>query len=237
MYTPEEYKVTDLAKQVGVIKENPLGILFTADRPNGGLLSYVVGNSSGESDLCATHLPFVFIEGTEGKKHRLIAHMAAKNGQIAHLERTSKVLIVFQGPQSYVSPSWYPTKKKTHKLVPTWAYATLHVYGSPKVIRDKQWLLDQVTRMSDQEEGKRPDGAEYEDKWKVSDAPERVIDAKLNGVVGLEIEISEMQCKFKFDQEMSKVDIEGVINGFEHEVGGQHGADLANITRQCYGSK
>ncbi|QLL34628.1 hypothetical protein HG536_0G04900 [Torulaspora globosa] len=239
MYIPKQYEVTDLAKQIEVIQKNPLGILFTARKSNSGLLSYVLGGSSDavDSELCATHLPFLFVEGKGGQKHKLIAHMAAKNGQIAHLEESGRVLIVFQGPHSYMSPSWCPTKKKTHKVVPGWYYATLHVYGTPKIIRDKKWLLDQVSQLSDQEEGKRPEGAEFEEKWKVTDAPERVIDAKLNGVVGVEIEISDMQCKFRFGQEMSKEDIEGVIHGFEHELGGEHGADLANIARECYSSR
>lgn len=237
MYIPKQYEVADLAKQIEVIEKNPFGILFTARRSNGGLLSYVWGGSSGDSELSASHLPFVFVEGKEGQKHKLIAHMAAKNDQIDHLEATENVLIVFQGPHSYVTPGWYPTKKKTHKMVPTWAYATVHVYGSPKIIRDKKWLLDQVTQLTDQEEDKRPEGPEYEEKWKVTDAPARWTDAKLNGVVGVEIEISHIQCKFKFDQELSKVDVEGVIHGFEHEVGGEHGANLANIARECYNSR
>lgn len=238
MYIPKQYEVTDREKQIAVIKENPLGILFTAVQPNGGLLSYIVGGSSKTVDpeLCATHVPFVFVEGAD-QRNRLVAHIASKNEQVAHLETANNVLVIFQGPHSYVSPSWYPTKKKTHKLVPTWAYATVHVYGSPKIIRDKKWLLEQVTKLSDQEEGKRPQGEEYEKKWKVTDAPERVIDAKLNGVVGLEIEISSIQCKFKFDQEMCEEDIQGVIHGFEHEVGGEHGSKLASFTRDCYESK
>lgn len=238
MYVRQAYEVTDLEWQVDVIKKYPLGIVFNASpAPGGGLLGFMRGSSPQEidSELCATHVPFFFVEGKDGENHKLVAHLAANNQQVEQLEKSSKVLVVFQSVDSYISPSWYPLKKKTHKFVPTWNFAAVHVYGTPRIIRDdKEWLLRQLNQITGQEEGKRPEGEEYEDKWKVSDAPEKYIDAKLKGIVGLEIEITGIQSKFKFGQDEVPTNVRGVVKALEEEVGGDKGSEMCKLTRECY---
>lgn len=174
MYIPKHFKVTDLQRQLDIIKDYPLGTLFTSCPSSGGVLSFWKNgqNDRPDSELCATHIPFYFVESAEGK-HKLIAHLAAQNNQVEQLENVSNCLVTFQSTNSYVSPSWYPLKPKTHKYVPTWDFATVHVYGSPKIIReDKEWLLNMLNLITDQEEGKRPTGENFKEKWKVSDAPD-----------------------------------------------------------------
>ncbi|CAD6633174.1 XXYS1_4_G0006860.mRNA.1.CDS.1 [Saccharomyces cerevisiae] len=80
--------------------------------------------------MCASHIPFVFVEFDNGE-HKLIAHLARKNKQVEMLERVQKCLVVFQRVDSYISPAWYPVKKKTHKFVPTWDFAAVYVYVLP----------------------------------------------------------------------------------------------------------
>ncbi|SCU78668.1 LAFA_0A07822g1_1 [Lachancea sp. 'fantastica'] len=209
--------------------------MFSYAAPSSGLMGFIKGteSTSVDSEMCATHVPFV-LEQQEGGKRKLVAHLAAENQHIGLLEKNPKCMVVFQGVNSYVSPSWYPLKKKTHKFVPTWDFATVHVYGTARIIRDKSWLLDMLNQLTDQEEGKRPDGDVFESKWKVSDAPEKYVDSLLTRIVGLEIDITDIQSKFKLHQNETAVNVNGVLEGYEKEVGGAKGQELAKITRDNY---
>ncbi|CAR30712.1 ZYRO0E00462p [Zygosaccharomyces rouxii] len=236
MYIPKQYNVDDIEKQVQIIKDYPLGTLFSSRPVSKGLFGFGKGDESEQpdSDMCASHIPFFFVESPEGK-HKLIAHLSAKNQHANQLENTSKCLVTFQSVDSYISPSWYPLKEKTHKFVPTWDFAAVHVYGTPKIIRgDKEWLLKMLNLLTNQEEGKRPEGEEFKAKWKVSDAPESFLDGKLKGIIGLEIDITHMESKFKFDQDSSQINVDGVISNLENEVGGDKGGDMAKFTKECY---
>lgn len=236
MYIPKNFEVQDLPRQVEIIRNYPLGTLFTASPPSKGLLNIWSNDPVGrpDSELCVTHVPFCFVPGAEGSCGKLVAHLAVQNQQIEHLENQSKCLVVFQSVDSYISPSWYPLKKNTHKRVPTWDFAAVHVYGTPKIIRgDKKWLINLLNLLTDQEESKRPEGEQYEEKWKVSNAPESYIHGKLKGIVGLEIEITHIESKFKFDQDSAQVDVEGVIDNLEKEVGGEKGKEMAKFVKVC----
>ncbi|AQZ09440.1 hypothetical protein BZL39_A03750 [Zygosaccharomyces parabailii] len=235
MYIPKHFEVKDLQQQVEIIKNYPLGILFTSCPSSGGLLGFWKNGQHDrpDSELCATHVPFYFIESPEGK-HKLIAHLAIQNNQVEQLENVSNCLVTFQSTDSYVSPSWYTLKPKTHKYVPTWDFAAVHVYGTPKIIRgDKEWLLNMLNLMTDQEEGKRPTGENFKEKWKISDAPDSYLNVMLKNIVGLEIEITHIESKFKFDQNKNKIDVSGLIDNFEHEIGGEKGMKLAEYIREC----
>lgn len=239
MYIPKHFAVTDLDKQVEIIKNYPLGILFSSTPSSKGLMGFWKGakDERPDSELCATHIPFYFVQSSEGK-HKLIAHLAAQNHKVEQLENVSNCLVTFQSADSYISPSWYPLKPKTHKYVPTWDFAAVHVYGTPKIIReDKEWLLNMLNLLTDQEEEKRPSGEKYEGKWKVSDAPDAYLDVMMKNIVGLEIDITHMESKFKFDQNKSKIDVEGVIKNLGVEVGGEKGKQMAELTRSCLANK
>src|SRR3974377_1193511 len=88
-------------------------------------------------------------------------------------------MAVFQGPQSYITPSWYAAKRETGKVVPTWNYATVHVWGRPSVIEDAAWLRRQIDGLTALQEGRRAA------PWSVSDAPDDFVAAQMRGIVGV----------------------------------------------------
>ncbi|CAY81018.1 EC1118_1K5_1728p [Saccharomyces cerevisiae EC1118] len=211
MYIPKHFESMELSRYK-LSKKPPLGTLFSSKASRQGFFGWRTSSNKDDPDfgMCASHIPFVFVEFDNGE-HKLIAHLARKNKQVEMLERVQKCLVVFQSVDSYISPAWYPMKKKTHKFVPTWDFAAVHVYGTPRIIRDdKDWLINMLSTLTDQEEEKRPEGEMYEEKWSVSDAPDYYINAMLQNIVGLEISITHIQSKFKFDQNKSQINVEGI---------------------------
>ena len=137
--------------------------------------------------------------------------MARANDQLAALRAGGEALVIFQGPEAYVTPSWYPSKAEHGKVVPTWNYAAVHAWGTPRVIEDAAWLRDQIERLTASREGSRPQ------PWAVGDAPADYIDAQLRGIVGLEIPISRIEGKWKVSQNRSESDRRGVADGLMAE--------------------
>lgn len=211
MYIPKHFESMELSRYK-LSKKPPLGTLFSSKASRQGFFGWRTSSNKDDPDfgMCASHIPFVFVEFDNGE-HKLIAHLARKNKQVEMLERVQKCLVVFQSVDSYISPAWYPMKKRTRKFVPTWDFAAVHVYGTPRIIReDKDWLINMLSTLTDQEEEKRPEGEMYEEKWSVSDAPDSYINAMLQNIVGLEISITHIQSKFKFDQNKSQINVEGI---------------------------
>jgi transcriptional regulator len=138
-------------------------------------------------------------------------HLARANPQLRELAAVSECLIVFQGPQEYVTPSWYVTKRETGKVVPTWNYATVHVQGRPSVTEDAAWLRRQVGDLTAMAEGYRPA------KWQVDDAPADFVAAQLKGIAGVEIPIDRVEGKWKVSQNRPTADREGVVEGLRSE--------------------
>jgi transcriptional regulator len=119
--------------------------------------------------------------------------------------------VIFQGPQAYVTPSWYETKRETHKVVPTWNYAVVHAWGVPRVIEDAAWLADQIGALTRAHEAARPD------PWAVTDAPEAFVAAQIRGIVGVEIPIRRIEGKWKVSQNRPAADRAGVALGVRPE--------------------
>jgi transcriptional regulator len=145
----------------------------------------------------------------------LRAHLARANPQWQALAEGAECLVVFQGPQAYVTPSWYATKRETGKVVPTWNYATVHAWGRPSVFEDPAWLHRQVTALTESRETPRAA------PWAVADAPEAFVASQLKGIVGLEIPISRLEGKWKVSQNRPEADRAGVVEGLR----GTEGAD------------
>ena len=156
----------------------------------------VAGSDAG---LVANHLPFV------RRGHVLQGHVAAGN-QLAAMDSV-ELLLVFHGPQGYVSPSWYPSKHETGREVPTWNYAVVHVRGRLRVVRDPGWLRRLLDALTERHEAAQPQ------PWRVADAPADHVEKMLGAIVGLEVAIEHIEGKFKLSQNHPARNRAGVIDG------------------------
>ncbi len=189
MYTPPAFRVDDLADVHRMMRELASATLVTAT----------------EQGLLGTPLPML-LDASEGPSGTLYAHVARANPQW-RLAPIGEAMAIFQGPEAYVTPSWYATKQETHKVVPTWNYVAVHAYGSVEFFDDATRLLDVVTRLTREHEQSRPQ------PWAVSDAPAEFIQAQLKGIVGLRIRLSCIEGKRKMSQNRSAADRAGVVAG------------------------
>lgn len=160
--------------------------------------------------MTANLIPFSLQAG--GEKGILRAHLARGNKQLDALREGAEVLVVFQGPESYVTPSWYPSKAEHGKVVPTWNYAMVQVRGKPLVIDDVTWLRPHVEQLTNNLERERPH------PWKVSEAPDEFIATQLKAIVGIEIPIRSIEGKWKVSQNRLPTDRQGVIDGLRAEL-------------------
>jgi transcriptional regulator len=171
-----------------------------------GAADLVTSTSRG---LLATLLPFVHEPGEDGPG-RLLGHVARNNDQWSE-PALGDALVIVRGPDAYVSPSWYATKSEHGRVVPTWNYVTAHVYGRLVVHDDVEWVESLVRRLT----------AKHEDHlhppWSVDDAPPAYIAGQLRAIVGLEVEISRIEAKWKLSQNRSAADVDGVVAGLAGE--------------------
>ena len=152
----------------------------------------------------------VLVKQEEGKIV-LRGHMAKNNAQLQALAHSETVLWVFHGPNVYVSPAWYPSKQLHGKVVPTWNYMLVEAQGQVKVFTDADELLHLVTDMTNEHEQQRVS------PWQVDDAPAQYVQSQLRGIVGIEMEVSQLRGKFKLSQNRSDEDQCGVISGTASE--------------------
>jgi len=167
----------------------------------------------GQTELIANHIPLL-LDSTQGQHGTLRGHVARSNPVWRNFDSPLEALAVFQGPQAYVSPSWYPSKQADGKVVPTWNYAVVHAYGKPQVMEDPQWLHGHLTRLTAEHESGRSE------PWHVADAPEDYIQQMMKGVVGIEMRIDRIQGKWKVSQNRRIADRLGVIAGLEAQDSG-----------------
>lgn len=158
-----------------------------------------------DAGLLATLLPFVYEPGV-GEHGALHAH-AARNNPQASAPAKGEALAIIQGPDAYISPSWYPSKADHGRVVPTWNYSTAHVYGELVVHDDAGWLARHVRRLT----GLHEDGREH--PWSVDDAPGKFIAGQLRAIVGVELLITRIEAKEKLSQNRSAADAAGVVAG------------------------
>jgi transcriptional regulator len=194
MYEPLHFKIEDRDELFAILRANPLGVLI----------------SSGAGGLQANPIPFIVAKDVDGRDV-LRAHLARPNPQWRELAGGAEVLVVFQGGEHYVTPSWYQTKRETGKVVPTWNYVHIQVRGRASVHDDAAFVGAQITALTEQHEGERAE------PWAVSDAPAPFIAAQMRGIVGIEIAIDEITGKFKLSQNRQEADFAGVIDGLAAE--------------------
>jgi transcriptional regulator len=159
----------------------------------------------GSSGLFASHIPMVLEQN--GAKGRLKGHISRANPQWRNYTPSVEALAIFSGPQHYITPSWYPEKQETGKVVPTWNYVVVHAYGYLKVIEDGEWLMAHLENLT------RTHEAGFAIPWKVGDAPADYIASLAKGIVGLEMAIERLEGKWKVSQNRSEQDREGVARG------------------------
>ncbi|MFJ5956190.1 FMN-binding negative transcriptional regulator [Paenarthrobacter sp. NPDC092416] len=155
--------------------------------------------------LLATLLPFVH-DASVGEHGALHAHMARNNPQWS-TPVSGEALMIVQGSDAYISPSWYASKAEHGRVVPTWNYSTAHVYGHLVVHEDPQWLGRHVRQLSNVHESGMPR------PWTVDEAPEGFIAGQLRAIVGVELRITRVEAKTKLSQNRTPADVDGVIAG------------------------
>jgi transcriptional regulator len=189
MYVPPAFKDDDLDSIRATICSARLANLVTAtaDGP------------------IATPLP-LFLDETEGEFGVLYGHVAKANPQWRSAP-IGEALAIFMGPEAYVTPSWYATKQETGKVVPTWNYIAVHVYGPVEFFQEPERLLNVVTRLTNKHETSRAE------PWAVSDAPPEFVAAQLRGIVGLRIPVTRFEGKRKMSQNRPEADRVGVVAG------------------------
>lgn len=208
MYVPDHFKVDDVAQMHALMRGRPFAALVSA----------------GASGLYASHLPTVLKDG--GDYGVIECHLARGNPHWRDLASGGEALMIFQGPDGYITPKWYPTKAQTGKVVPTWNYAIVHAYGRPEVHDDREWLKRHVGELTTQQEKTETQ------PWKLSDAPDSYIDVMTRGIVGFRFAITRLQGKWKMSQNRERPDWEGVARGLEARATGDDLAVAEMVSHQ-----
>lgn len=199
MYTPTHFNEDSIDVLHELIRHHPLGTLITMTADG----------------LNANHVPFM-VDPQLAPFGLLRAHVARSNSVWQTFNADVDALVVFQGPDAYISPSWYPSKKEHGKVVPTWNYAVVHVAG-PLLIRDNaDWMRAFLNDVTDHFEAARNTTSM---RWKMHDAPEDYLQTMMGAVVGIEIPIASIQGKWKVSQNRPRADREGVAKGLVAEPG------------------
>lgn len=193
MYVPKQFEEPRVDVMHDLIRAHPLATLVTL---SGG-------------DLNANHIPF-HLSDSPAPFGTLRGHVARANPLADHLERgVLQALAVFHGPDIYISPSWYPTKRETGKVVPTWNYAVVHAYGTLRAVDDASWLRAQLEALTTHNEASSPQ------PWAVSDAPEEFIGKMMRAILGMEMVITRLLGKWKVSQNQPRENRIGVIEGLK----------------------
>jgi transcriptional regulator len=192
MYQPQHFFVDDLSRMHELMRARPFATLVSA----------------GSLGLYATHLPTVL--KANGSSGTIECHLARANPHWRDLSAGNEALMIFQGPQGYITPNWYPSKAEHGKVVPTWNYAVVHAYGQPEAIEDANWLRRHVTELTAQQERgqARP--------WTPSDSPQAFIDSMLRAIIGFRFVIKRLEGKWKMSQNRGMHDREGVARGLRN---------------------
>jgi len=190
MYIPKHFEEprTDVLHEL--MRARPLATLITL-------------SSDG---LNANHIPLQ-IDALPQPFGTLRGHVARTNPLLDGLRNDVETMAVFHGPDAYISPSWYASKKESGKVVPTWNYVVAHAYGYVRIVDDRDWLRAQIESLTTQHE------AQQQEPWAVADAPSEYIEKLLGAIVGIEIVITRLLGKWKLSQNQPHGNQTGVIAG------------------------
>ena len=191
MHIPKSFEEYDTSCLLEFIHQHPLGSLIT--------------HIDGDIDGC--HIPFLVNADESNSRIVLEGHIARANDLWRRDLANKQILVIFQGPDTYISPNHYPSKLETNKAVPTWNYASAHAKGTIRFFHDKNWLMSFLERFTDLHESANPE------PWKIADAPTNYITRMLKAIVGVEITVESLAGNFKLSQNKADEDRQGVISG------------------------
>jgi transcriptional regulator len=209
MYIPRHFEESRLDVLHQLMRAEPLAMLVTM-------------TSAG---LNANHLPLE-LDPEPAPFGTLRGHVSRANDVWRSSDPAVEALVVFQGPQRYITPGWLPTKAETGKVVPTWNYVVVHAYGTPRFFDDPAWLRAHVERLTTIHEAGRAQ------PWQVSDAPEDYITGLVKGIIGFELPITRLAGKWKVSQNRAAVDRQGVVDGLRAGVTAADAAMAALVERR-----
>ena len=209
MYNPPHFREDRLPVLHALIRDHGFAALVTV----------------GPDGLVADHIPME-VHADAGPLGTLRGHVSRANPLWQRAAPEMEALAIFQGPQTYVTPAWYPTKQDTSKVVPTWNYAVVHAHGPLRAIEDREWLRALVERLTTRHESDRAD------PWHVTDAPEDFVEGMLKGIVGIEIPIARLEGKWKVSQNRPAADRTGVAAGLR-AAGGSVRAAMADLVDEA----
>jgi transcriptional regulator len=192
MYTPAHFSVDDASAAAFLASIDVADLVTVTD-----------------DGLVATFLPLIF-DPERGEHGALLGHVARSNNQWK-LEAHGEAMVIAHGEDAYVTPSWYATKQEHGRVVPTWDYTTAHVYGALQVHDDPLWVGVLVRRLTERHESRRAK------PWSVDDMPEKFHEGQLRAIVGVELQVSRIEAKFKMSQNRTAADIDGVVSGLKDE--------------------
>ena len=208
LYTPAAFREADLPTMHDHIAACGLAMLVTAS----------------EAGPLVSHLPLV-LKKEAGPYGELVGHLARPNPQWRDSDLSKPAVAVFMGPDAYISPSWYPSKKTNARVVPTWNYTVVHARGRLEIFEDESGLRANVTDLTELHEGR------FAAPWAVTDAPDDFIQRMLGGIIGVRLVIEQLEGKAKLGQNRSEPDRQGTIAGLSaSERDGDH--QIAGLMRK-----
>ncbi len=199
MYIPDHFSEARPEELHRLIQAHPLGVLVT----------------HAVRGLDANHLPFMLdapgdaADGTPATRGTLLAHVARANPLWREVTDGDAVLVVFRGPQGYISPNWYPSKQDTPEQVPTWNYEVVHAHGRIRIRDEEAFVRGVVARLTRTHEASQPA------PWKMGDAPAGYLAEQIAQIVGIEILIDRLEGKRKLSQNREARDAAGAMRGLD----------------------
>lgn len=173
--------------------------------------------------LVASHAPLM-LDPSPAPYGTLVGHLARANPHARAANPGVQTLVIFNGADGYITPSYYAAKKEHGKVVPTWNYNTIHAYGTLEAFDDPVRLLEVATRLTNIHEAPRAQ------PWSVNDAPADFVQGMLNGIIGISLQIARLEGKVKMSQNRPAADQAGVIDGLRLDGQGSLADAVARAT-------
>ncbi len=204
MFVPAHFQLGGVAEQQALMRAYPFATLIT----------------TSDAGYEVTHLPTVL--KSEGEFGLIECHVSRANPHWRTIATVARGLLIYTGPQAYITPGWYPSKAAHGKVVPTWNYAVVHAHGTATIVDDREWLVRHVSELTDQQE------AGTATPWATSDAPGNFIEVLARGIVGMRFAIERLEGKSKMSQNRELPDREGVVAGL-HARGAEGDGKVAGL--------